>query len=203
MQMPKNYDKTPVQGERIEVMEGGHQLIVYQVVETTTKKGKPMIVVQYDFAQGDRQAGLAANTYRDDVSPEKKWPHFATAYIQVEDQEGNTSRNFKTFCSSVEASNPGFSISWGDGFAACFKKKLVGAVFGPVENEYHGAISVRNELRWFCGIEKSKDAKVPALKALPENKSSNSATSLPETVGPDGQPNFMDIPDGVDDLPFN
>lgn len=199
MNMPNNYDKTPVQGERIEVQEGGHQLIIYQVVETTTKKGKPMIVVQYDFAQGDVQAGLAANTYRDDISPEKKWPHFATAYIQVEDKDGNTSRNFKTFCTSVEASNPGFKIAWGEGFAACFRKKLVGAVFGPVENEYRGSISVRNELRWFCAVEKAKDAKVPSLKKLPAGSVSTTTSTLPETGS-----NFMDIPDGFDgDLPFN
>ncbi len=197
MNMPKNYDKTPIQGERIEVQEGGHQLIIYQVVETETKKGRPMIVVQYDFAQGDKQAGLAATTYKDDVSPEKKWPHFATSYIQVEDQDGNTSRNFKTFCSSVEASNPGFKISWGDGFAACFRKKLVGAVFGPVENEYQGHISIRNELRWYCSAEKAKDAKVPALKAL---KKDTAPQSDPTSLG-----DFLNIPDNADDdgLPFN
>ena len=200
MNKPNNYDNTPTQGERVEILEGGHQLIIYQVVETETKKGKPMIVVQYDFAQGDRQVGLAANTYRDDVSPEKKWPHFATSYIQVEDQEGNTSRNFKTFCSSVEASNPGFKISWGDGFAACFRKKMVGAVFGPVENEYQGNISIRNELRWYCSVEKSKDAKVPELKKLKKDPGQPQGT--PEIPG--SVPGFMQVPEGYDDdLPFN
>lgn len=198
MQMPKNYAQTPVQGERVEVQEGGHQLIIYQVVETTSKTGRPMIVVQFDLAPGDRQAGLAAEVYKDDVSPEKKWPHFATQYILVEDRDGNTSRSFKTFCSSVEASNPGFKIAWGDGFSACFKKKLVGAVFGQVENEYQGNVTIRTELRWFCGLEKSKDAKIPALKTL--NKPGIVALPAPQI----GQ-GWMSIPDNVEDdgLPFN
>lgn len=198
MQMPKNYAQTPVQGERVEVQEGGHQLIIYQVVETTSKTGRPMIVVQFDLAPGDRQAGLAAEVYKDDVSPEKKWPHFATQYILVEDRDGNTSRSFKTFCSSVEASNPGFKIAWGDGFSACFKKKLVGAVFGQVENEYQGNVTVRTELRWFCGLEKSKDAKIPALKTL----SRPVDNTTPASSAPAGT--WMQIPDGSDDgLPFN
>lgn len=199
MNKPNNYDQTPVQGERIEVKEGGHQLIIYQVVEKDNKKGDPMIVVQYDFAAGDSQAGLAAKVYKDDVSPEKKWPHFGTAYINVQDAQGNTSRSFKTFCSSVEASNPGFQIAWGDSFGPCFKKKLVGAVFGPVESEYRGNVTTRNELRWFCSVEKSKTAKVPELKALPVAKPDKSPTGTAPTDG------FMDIPDNVEDdeLPFN
>lgn len=205
MNMPKNYEQTQTMGEKVEVQEGGHQLIIYEVSETMSKNNKPMIVVKFDFASGDTQAKLAETTYKDDISPEKKWPNFATSRILVENPDGNTSRNFKTFCTSVEHSNPGFKISWGDGFAACFKKKLVGAVFGPVENEYNGRTFVRNELRWFCAYDKAKEQKVPALKKLQGNNNTASAPASSTGLNPDGTMAWMNIPEGVDDdgLPFN
>lgn len=205
MNMPKNYEQTQTMGEKVEVQEGGHQLIIYEVSETMSKNNKPMIVVKFDFASGDTQAKLAETTYKDDISPEKKWPNFATARILVEDPDGNTSRNFKTFCTSVEHSNPGFKISWGEAFAACFRKKFVGAVFGPVENEYNGRIFTRNELRWFCAYDKAKEQKVPALKKISGNRGSVPAPTQENFLNPDGTMKWTDIPDSADDdgLPFN
>lgn len=197
MNKPNNYDNTKAMGENFQVKPGGHKLVILQVKECQNKKGKPQVVVLYDFAPGDEHAGVALKTFNDDVRPEKKWPHFATAYVQVEDKDGNTSRDFKTFCTSVEHSNPGFEIAWGDGFEACFKKKLVGAVFGEKEDEYNGRITVRCERRWFCSADKAKDAPVPDLVKLPEERRSFT-DSLPTD-------RFVDIPEGVDDedIPFN
>ena len=59
----------------------------------------------------------------------------------VEDNDGNCSRNFKRFITSFEHSN-GVESIWGDKFAAQFKDKKIGGIFGEVENEYNGKVTM-------------------------------------------------------------
>lgn len=51
MNKPNNYDNTQAAGEFTPVELGGHKLIIKQVTETTSKNGKPMIVVLFDLHQ--------------------------------------------------------------------------------------------------------------------------------------------------------
>lgn len=196
MQKPNNYDATPVQGEFTPVELGGHKLVIKQVNETKSKTGKDMIVVFFDFAQDDAQPGYFAEQFKNDIRPDKKWPNQATHYILVLDNEGNTSKNFKTFTTSVEHSNAGFTTQWGDNFGAQFKEKKIGGVFGIVEEEYNGERKKKRKLRWFVSSDKAKDAEIPTEKLLPVDN------SIP--FGPADSDGFMNIPEGIDEeLPFN
>ena len=116
MQKPNNYENTQAQGEFTPVELGGHKLIIKQVNETVSKKGKQMIVVLFDFAPDDIQPGHFTKQFRDDIRPDKKWPNQATQYILTEDENGDCSRPFKTFITCVEHSNSGFTTQWGDAF---------------------------------------------------------------------------------------
>lgn len=116
MKKPNNYEETQVQGEFTPVELGGHKLVIKQVEERMSRTNKPMIVVFFDFAPGDKQAGYFAEAFKNDIRPEKKWPNQATQYILTEDNEGNCSRSFKTFLTCVEHSNQGFTTQWGDNF---------------------------------------------------------------------------------------
>ena len=169
MQKPNNYDATPVQGEFTPVELGGHKLVIKQVNETKSKTGKDMIVVFFDFAQDDAQPGYFAEQFKNDIRPDKKWPNQATQYILVLDNEGNTSKSFKTFTTCVEHSNAGF-VTVGDNFGAQFKEKKIGGVFGIVEEEYNGERKKR-KLRWFVSSDKAKDAEIPTEKLLPVDNS--------------------------------
>lgn len=197
MQKPNNYEKTQASGEFTPIELGGHVLVIKEVVEMKSKTGKDMIKVSFDFDKSDNQPGYFEKAFRDDIRPDKKWPAAGTTYILTEDQEGNCSRQFKTFTTSVEKSNKGFSINWGDNFAQCFKNKKIGGVFGIVEEEYNGKNHMNRKLRWFRSVDGVKDAAIPEEKYL-GGKPSNQSEPLTDADG------FMNIPDGIDEeLPFS
>lgn len=195
MQKPNNYDNTQASGDFTPIRLGGHHLVVKKVEETKSKNGKDMIIVAFDMATGDDQAGYFTKEFADDIRPDKKWPRNGRQYILVNDADGNCSKSFKSFITSIEKSNNGFVTQWGDTFAAQFKNKRIGGVFGEVENEYNGKTSMRHELRWFCEDSKADDARIPQAKYLP-----NSNKTAPAPTDPD---DFMAIPEGsVEEIPF-
>lgn len=197
MDKPRNYEKVQASGEFVPIELGGHILEIKQVVEMKSKTGRPMLKVSFDFAKEDRQPGYFAEQYKNDIRPDKKWPNAGTAYILTEDQDGNCSRQFKTFTTSAERSS-NFTIQWGDQFCNCFKGKKIGGVFGVVQNDYNGKVTNQHRLRWFRSMENVLDAEIPEPKLLPQG---NTGIQQAPPVGPDG---FMNIPDGVDEeLPFD
>ena len=174
---PNNYDATQARNEFIPVELGGHKLIIKQVSEKQSSTGKPMIVVMFDFAPDDAQAGYFMEQYKNDIRPDKKWPNAGTQYILTLDSAdaSKVSRSFKGFITSVERSN-GFEVEWGDKFCEQFKNKKVGGVFGLVEEEYNGEIKKRHKLRWFCEDDRADSAAIPADKLLNGVKSSGKPT---------------------------
>ena len=187
MQMPNGYNDVKVGGEYTPPALGGHRMVIKQVVETKSKSGKDMIVVCFDFAKDDVQPLYFSEEFKNDVRSEKKWPHAGTAYILTEDNDGNCSRKLKAFVTSFERSNNCKAV-WGDKFAAQFKNKKIGGVYGEVENEYNGKTTMRHELRWFCEIDKAEGAAIPDPRYLPKAEQPKS--------GNDG---FMNIPEGTDE----
>lgn len=201
MQKPNNYENTQAQGEFTPVELGGHKLIIKQVNETTSKKGKPMIVVLFDFATDDSQPGYFTKQFKDDIRPDKKWPNQATQYILTEDENGDCSRSFKTFMTCVEHSNSGFVTQWEDAFEKQFKNKKIGGVFGPQMDYYDGREKEKRVLRWFVSIDKVADAQIPEMSETQAYKNHINGYAPGSTPAGDG---FMNIPDGIDEeLPFN
>ena len=204
MVKPKNYDETPASGNSSPVELGGHKLIIKQVSETKSKTGKDMIVVLFDFATDDVQPGYFAEQFKNDIRPDKKWPNQATQYILVLDEEGNTSRSFKTFTVCVEKSNAGFTIQWVDKFCSQFKGKKIGGVFGEQMDYYNGKDKKKRVLRWFCSMDKVADVQIPEItetQAYKNFKNGYPVNATPNKVG-DG---FVHIPDNSidEELPFN
>lgn len=196
MNKPNSYEETQASGDYTPVELGGHKLVIKQVNEKKSSTGKDMIVVLFDFAPGDAQAGYFMDQFKNDIRPDKKWPNQATQYIVTEDADGNCSRSFKTFTTCVEHSNAGFSIPWGNKFCEGLKNKLIGGVFGVVEEEYNGETKKKRRLRWFCSVDKAADAEVPEEKLLPQKNGGQSVS--------DAGNGFMNIPDGIgEELPFN
>lgn len=190
MQKPNNYDNVQV-GTWTPVELGGHKLVIKSVKEQESRTGKPMIVIAFDFDKTDKQPNYFADEFAKDVRPEKKWPSNGVKYLMVYDGRTNeTSRDFKTFITSVEDSNKGFVTKWGDEFVSQFKNKKVGAVFGEVENEYNGKVTMRHELRWFCAYDKADSAAIPNPKLLKK--------SAPAP----GTEDFMQVNDSEEDIPF-
>lgn len=201
MQKPNDYDNTQAQGEYVPVELGGHKLVIKKVTETTSKAGKPMLKVEFDFAPDDKQPGYFVEQFRNDIRPDKKWPNQATAYILTEDSDGKCSRSFKTFTTCVEHSNAGFTTQWVENFGAQFQNKKVGCVFGVEKDFYNDKVKTKHVFRWFISLDKVVDAKIPNENETPAYKNHMNGYAAGATPAGDG---FMNIPAGVDEeLPFN
>lgn len=177
MEKPKNYDEVKASGDYTPPQVGGHKCVIMQVKEMVNKNGGDMIVVAIDFDGGDKQPCFFTEQFKHDDRAEKKWPNAGTVYINVLDREGQCSKSFKTFCTCVENSNQGFEVQWGADFAAQFKGKKIGAVYGMVEEFYNGKTNKRSRMRWFTSYDKALEAKVPEEKLLNGSAASDAFSS--------------------------
>lgn len=192
MNKPNNFDETKAGGDFTPIELGAHHAVIMSVKEQKSSTGKDMAVIALDFAKNDSQAGYFKDQFNNDDRAEKKWPYQAIQYIVTEDGNGGCSRSFKSFITAFEHSN-GCQTIWGDKFAAQFKGKKIGVVYGEVEELYDGEIKTRRRIRWFCDDSKVEKQNVPEKKTY-ANALLNSATVEPE---------FMDVPNGkTDDIPF-
>lgn len=196
MNKPNNYDNTSA-GGFTPVETGGHSCIIKEVVETKSKNGAPMIRVNLDFDNADRQPKYFTILFADDIRPDKKWPNNGGRYILSEDKDGNCSRAFKQFITCWEKSN-GTTVEWGAGFARQFVNTKIGAVYGEVENEYNGKISMRREVRWWCPIDDAESADIPDPRYL------NGSTPARQTASAAGTSDSnLFVPAGTDEeVPF-
>ena len=192
MQKPNGYNEVKAGGEFTPINLGGHHMVIKNVEETTSKAGKPMLKISFDFAKNDSQPEYMMNEFKNDIRPDKKWPHSGTQYVMTEDKEGKCSRSFKSFITAFEASNKCEAI-WGEKFAAQFKNKKIGGVFGKVENEYNGKVTMRHELRWFCADDKADGADIPADKFLPVNNGANNTAMIPDDIANSGSSSADEI----------
>ena len=177
MQKPNNYEKTQAGGDFIPVELGGHYAVIKNVSERETKNGDPMIVVSIDFDKKDAQPGYFTDQFKKDVRPDKKYPNQAVNYITTE-YGGACTRAFKSFMKAYADSNniKEDAIKWGSDFAAQFKNKKIGVVYGNVEEEYNGEVKMRRKIRWFCDYGKVADQRVPDEKLLDTKKSSGNSS---------------------------
>lgn len=190
MKKPNDYDNVSA-GDFTPVQLGGHYCVIKQLKETTSKAGKPMVIVYLDFDKDDVQPGYMSDAFKGDIRPEKKWPYNGTKWILTEDADGKCSRSFKKFITAFEKSN-NCTVSWGDKFEAQFKNKRIGAIYGEVESEYDGKVRVKHEIRYFCSIDKVSTANVPEFLPLSGG-----------SVTPAAADGFLNVPaDQVEDLPF-
>lgn len=212
---PKDFDAVQGYGEFKPLALGGHHMVICSVEVTVSKTNKPMLKISLDTDGNDEQPGYFAARWREDTRQDKRW---GCIYYQLtEDSDGNTSRGFKTFITSVEESNPGFTIQWGEQFESCLKGKKVGGVFGREEYlDNQGQKKMATKLFSFRSIQAiNEGVEIPADKLLqPENKSA-SFPNIPQssygqqvafnpyqsTYQSMHTPQFAQV-DTQDDLPF-
>ena len=202
MQKPNNYENTQVGGDFTPVELGGHYAVIKNVSEREDKNGDPMIVVSIDFDKKDTQAGYFTEMFKKDVRPDKKYPNQAVNYITTE-RAGACTKGFKSFMKAYTDSN-GITedkIKWGEDFAAQFKNKKIGVVYGAVEETYNGETKMRRKIRWFCDYNKAGDQLIPAERYEANKPSTSSSGSGSGSSGSgDG---FMKIdPNADEEIPF-
>lgn len=203
MNKPTAYDTTQAAGEFEPIKLGGHKMVIKQVSEKKSQGGLDMLVILFDFADGDEQAGYFMKQFENDIRPDKKYPNAGTNYMIIDENVDYGVRNLKTFITCVEKSNPGFTVKWGDNFGQQFKSKLIGGVFGVEKDWYDNREINRHKLARFRSIEGINDADIPK-----ERNTKAYGDHLKEEAIMGANPagtDFMSIPDSVVDdvLPFN
>lgn len=165
MLKPNNYDSVNAYGDYDPIEIGGHIMVIQNIDESTSRTGKPMLLISLDTAREDAQPGYFMDRWKNDSRPSDKKKWGCIVYQLTEDDHGDCSRGLKSFITSVEESNSGFQVQWGDNFARCFKGKKVGGVFRREQYEDRNG-----DLKWSTkcfafrsvqavidGIEKPKD----------------------------------------------
>ena len=163
---PNDYETAQAYGEFKPITAGGHIMKIMSVEVVTSSTGKEMLKISLDTASDDTQPAFFADKYRRDTRTEKKWG--CVMYQLVYDDQGTTNRGFKTFITSVEESNPGFTVAWGASFEACLKNKRVGAIFREEEYEKtDGSVGRSTKPFAFRSVETIKDGvEIPEPKLL-------------------------------------
>lgn len=202
MQKPQDFDNVQAFGDFVPLPAGGYVCRIMSVEETASRAGAPMIKISLDIAEGQYK-DYFANQYRANTRADKKWSYSAIINQLVYDTSGNnsTNRGFKTFVTSVCESNQGFNVAWGDGFAACFKNRLVGVLFG--REEY---IGTDGKTHWstkalnFRSVKTIRDGgfEIPADKPLVSVDAAADPFAPPQTPQPAAQQ--KSAPAGVPDL---
>lgn len=202
MQKPQDFDNVQAFGDFVPLPAGGYVCRIMGVEETASRAGAPMIKISLDIAEGQYK-DYFANQYRANTRADKKWSYSAIINQLVYDTSGNnsTNRGFKTFVTSVCESNQGFNVAWGDGFAACFKNRLVGVLFG--REEY---IGTDGKTHWstkalnFRSVKTIRDGgfEIPADKPLVSVDAAADPFAPPQTPQPAAQQ--KSAPAGVPDL---
>lgn len=214
MQKPVGYEEAPIMGEYVPLEVGGHYLVIREVVETQSKAGKAMLRVCFDTDKVDKQPGYFAQEYKARVasSVEASWPNGGTAYIITDDQYG-TSR-LKGFITSIEKSNPGFQVAWGDGpaFAKQFEGRRVGGVFGEELDWYSVKSKETHKVKLVRWTETGKvgtavapePSESAAHKAARENGLIGRAKPTIDDLAAKANGEWLDVPNNLmEELPFN
>jgi hypothetical protein len=194
MNKPKGYDEAQAYGDYTPLELGGHICKIMSVEEMKSRTGKDMLKISLDIAEGP-QKDFYAQQYRNSTFEDKRWG--CIVYQLVYDNDGNTNKGLKTFLTSVEESNAGYKVAWGESFCKSLKGKLIGGVFGREQYENRNG-----ELKWstkcvqFRSVETiKKGVNVPEDKYLKDHESSGHQSA------PTNNGDFAEIT-GESDLPF-
>lgn len=171
----KDYDNVKVGGEFTALPANGYVCVVKKARMTTNSNGLPMIEVPIDISEGE-YAQYFTNLFRDRMSrdPNSKYPYNGILKITAVDEDGNTKKNFKSFCTAIEQSN-GIVLPRND---EGFLKALVGMEVGVLyqREEYVGNDGKEHwstKPKWFRSTESIRKGNFTVPEDVP----------LPDTYG--------------------
>ena len=174
MKKPNDYNDTQGISSWRELPPDGYVCAIMGIAEQTSSSGRPMIKVALDIAEGEYQ-GYFSDLFESRKSRAKqgdvvKWSNDGTKYIMIFTNEDKCSRDFKSFCEALEASDVKVWSEENDFLINNCKRKKVGVIFGREESEWNGNRSWHTKPKWFTTVENihEKNYSVPEDKPIPE-----------------------------------
>ena len=164
-------------GDRERLNLGGHicKVLETSIEQVTSKKdGKVynILNLKFDIEAPDEQAGFYQRRYVQDAEKNAlnaKWRGNYRLTIPDNSSEDFVKKNWKTFLTSVEESNPGVKINGATGFD---ENILVGKVFGGIFGLEEFVLPTDGKVITFTRIRFSRstknifEAKIPSVKLL-------------------------------------
>ena len=202
IQKPAGYDTaTAYTGEFETLALGGHVCIIKGARVENDRNGNPWLVLAFDIAQGDPQAGFYSRRHADlkKDNASAKWPTGGT-YRQGLGEK--SAAYLKGMVTCIQDSNPGYVWDWDEA-------KLVGKKFGGVfgEEEYKnqsGEIKTAIKCRFIRSVETiKKGVDVPEVRKYKEPNGSTGSYSNGYTAPNTGKHIPQDMIEVEEDLPFN
>lgn len=213
MNKPADFDNVQEFTNVPQLPPGGYICRIIGVQETTAKSsGAAMLKIGVDIAEGEFK-GHFQRLFDSDNRSDKKWRAVVNQLVYAPDGSNTTNRGFKTFVTSVQKSNNGFQVQWGNNFAPCFKGRLVGVVFrreGWIDD--NGEVRFTTKPAWFHSVDEiRKGVPVPEDKipddvvdyisdnniTVPSAPAKSPANNFPQNFDPS---DFEEV--GTGDLPF-
>lgn len=165
----KNYDSVQVGGEFQALPGGGYVVRIKKAQMTTNSNNLPMIEVMVDIAEGNYK-GYFGDLYRNRIGsdPNAKYPYNGILRITAVDEEGNTKKNFKSFCTAVEQSNDMTLPRHDDAFLKALAGKYVGVLYQREEYEGNdGKAHWSTKPKWYRSVETIRSGKFTAPEDVP------------------------------------
>ena len=188
---PEGYENAPVYGtgDFESITPGGH-ICRIRAVKEEISNGNRQLVIAFDLAEADAQAGYYAKQYSQRVSGDvnAKWPG-----VHRQGIDGKSTPFFKGLITAIERSNPGYLWDWDEG---SLKGKLFGGVFG--REEYMGT---DGKPHWNCRIRSVRSVEGIEDVAAPEDKPMQQ-TQQPSYGGYAAPAQHSSGGIGATDLPF-
>lgn len=180
LKKPAGYDEAKTfDGEYSRLEVGGHKLVITdaEVVEGANWQA---IEITFETTRDDIQPNFYANK-RDELGDPDAWVGdnhrlFVPFGDPGSDMYKRNNSNLKSFITSLEESNQGFTYNWNKDVGQIVGKRI-GGVFG--EEEYlstKGDIRTSVKLRWFRSIDGALKAPIPKLKELRDKPVTTSAS---------------------------
>lgn len=207
----KDYDKVKVGGDFTALPGGGYVVYIKKAQMTTNSNNLPMVEVMIDVSEGDF-AGYFQALYKDRLmnDPNAKYPYNGILRITAVDENGNTKKNFKSFCTAVEKSNDMQLPRHDEAFLKALAGKYVGVLYQ--REEYEGSDGKNHwstKPKWYRDVETIRSGRYTKPEDVPLSETYGTGFSEVSSAVTDMfgvEPTFTGQTDtfsaAEDDIPF-
>lgn len=190
----KDYDSVQLGGGSKPLPAGGYICRIIKARLTNSRDGLPMVEALFDICDGE-YTNYFSDKHRANMqnNPQAEYPKNGRAKVIAIDENGNTKKTFKGFCTSIEKSN-GITLPREDNaFLNALTGKLIGVIFGREEFQgSDGDMHWVTKPRWYRTVEDIQNGNYDVPDDTFAQRGSSSGSGFDSS-------SFNSV---VDDIPF-
>ena len=175
-----SYEKIIAFGPKILLPRGAYVATIKHVLIKENSRGD-YLNLSYDIAEGPYK-GYFMNNYESQDSEDKKWKGLIFINIPTDDgskRDYYNKKNFKTFTTAIEKSNPGYLFDWDE---QKFVGKTVGIIINHKEIEFsNGNTAIVPNVSRICSADQVRTGNcvIPDDILLPKKPKEKEQADMP------------------------